>query len=245
MEEDTKFYCVAAILAIAAMTSIFTLNAVVIIASLLIALLSVALYRLHYVIDSLIFKKTNLIQLMGDYELRGERTVAVRKLGGKFSATAAALLEANPKTGLEKEKIENIIASSHIPFKFVLQIETVNLEKLIDKLETSRGMKEIELGRMDHSKGNILKANSLRREIEQINQEILAIGTGGKPLRASQYIMTSSVSDSRFGAGERAKSQIRELSSQFSAMLGIKSSILSGNDLIDVLRFDSVVISNL
>jgi hypothetical protein len=245
MEEDVKFYCLIFILALTAIVSIFTLNAAIIIASLAIALLSVSVYRLHYVIDSLVFKKTNLIQVIGDYELHGDRAAAMRRTGGKFTATAAAILETNPKTGLDKGKIENLIANSHIPFKFVLQVEAINMEKLVDKLETRRNMKEIELSRTNGSKSNTLKVNALKRDIESINQEIVLVSTGGKPLKISQYVMTSSISDSSFSAQEHSKSQIRELSGQFSAMLGVKSTILSGDDLVNALRFDSAVIPSL
>ena len=68
------------------------------------------------------------------------------------------------------------------------------------------------------------------------------MNTGGTPLKVSQYIMTSSISESRFTAQEAAKSQLRELVSEFGALLGYKSEIIEGDELLRILRFDSGLI---
>ena len=43
-------------------------------------------------------------------------------------------------------------------------------------------------------------------------------------------------------AQEQAKSQLRELTSEFGALLGISSSIMSGDGLLGLLKFDSMAI---
>jgi hypothetical protein len=242
LEHDLKFYCIISILTVLSISCIFTLNIVLIITSLVTTILLITLYKLHYVFDAIIFKRSNLIQVIEGCELGGERTTAIRRLSGSFCATAAAFID-NTKSNerIEREKIENMISNSQCQFRFVVQVEKVDIAKLLDKLHTKRSMKEIELSRLSNAgqKNNFLRINALKREIEHIENEMARISTGGAPLKVSQYIMTSAISKNRFIAQERAKSQIRELASEFGALLGSKSEILSGNELLDILKFDS------
>ncbi len=241
MEHDIKFYCMISILAVLSIASILTLNAALILISLIITAFAVALYRLHYIVDAMIFKRSNLVQIVDSYELSGERTTAMRRYSSTYCATAAALLEINSSGRIEREQIEGIVGNSRCPFRFIMQIEGVDINKLLDKLDTRRGMHEIELNRLISAdeKSNSLRINRLKRQIEYIRGEMEKLNSGGAPLRLSQYIMTSAVSDNRLVSQERAKSQIRELASEFGALTGSKAVILSGNDLLDLLKFDS------
>lgn len=241
MNDEIKFYIVSILLAIMAIASMASLNVIVIIASFFAAGLLIAFYRLHYIIDSLIFKHSNLVQIVNNFELSNDRTAALRKLDGNFSATAAALLENSSRNGIDREKIENIISNLHFPFKFILQIEYINIKKLLDKIETKRNIKEIELAKIKNSKGNDPKINALKREIEQMERDISQLSTGS-PLKISQYLMTSALSENKFSAQERAKGQIRELGSHFSAITGSKLQVLEGNELLDLLEFDSSIV---
>jgi hypothetical protein len=226
-----------------AVASIMTLNLIVIIASLAVSMILIAFYKLHYIVEAVIFRRTNIIQIIENSEISGDRSTVIRRLGSSYCSTAAALLHSSSNEAIEKEKIENIISNSRCPFKFVMQVETININKLIDSLETKRNIREIELGRANNSgsKDNAAKINSLKRQIEQLDNEIEKISSGDTPLKVAQYIMTSAVSENKFNAQERAKSQLRELASQFGALLGTKSEMLDGNDLIQLLKFDSVI----
>ena len=51
--------------------------------------------------------------------------------------------------------------------------------------------------------------------------------------------MTSAVSEMPYDAEERAKSQIRELGSQFDALLKARSKLLVGDELLKLLQLDS------
>lgn len=241
VEHDIKFYALTCVLALLSVASILTLNVSLIALTLAIAILLIAFYKLHYILESLIFKKTNLIQVLDGYELSGDRSAAIRRIEGNFSATAAALLLSGSEEAVDRNKVESIISNSHHAFKFVMQVERLDINKLLDRLQTKRGMREIELGRLDGSKGNAAKASFIKRQIEQIDHEIERISTGGAPLKVSQYIMTSALSENKFNAQERAKSQLRELAGEFGALMGAKSEQLIGNDLLEVLRFDSTM----
>lgn len=231
-------FCISLI----AIASLLTLNFWLIVGSLIIATLLVAFYRLNYIVDSLVFKHTNLIQVLDGCELSGDRSTAIRRLGNVFCATAVASMLNNSGESIDRQKIDNIISNSHCTFRFVLQVEKLDINKLLDRLQTKRGMKEIELARLKNNpKDTSSKTGALRREIELIDHEIEKVGMGGAPLKVAQYIMTSAVSDSKFSAQENAKSQLRELVSEFGALIGTKSEILSGNDLLDQLKFDAVI----
>ena len=121
-----------------------------------------------------------------------------------------------------------------------MQVETVDVNRLLDRLNTRMSMDEIALGRLSgrNEKGNLVKINRLKREIEHVKDEIDKINAAA-PLKVSQYIMTSAVSDNRFAAQERARSQIRELAGEFGALLGSSAEILSGNELLEILKFDA------
>lgn len=244
MDHDVKFYYIALVLTFLTAASILTLNIIIILLTLLVSGALVAFYKLSYIVEAVIFKKTNLIQMIENCELSGDRVTTIRRLNGKFCATAVAFLENSTNEVVDREKVENVIANSHATFRFVMQVEKVDINKLLDKLHTRRSMKEIELSRLTDpaTKVNILKTNSLKREIEQVEHDIEKISIGGAPLKVAQYIMTSAISESKLTAQERAKSQLRELVSEFGALIGVKSYILSGNDLVQILKFDSTMI---
>lgn len=240
MRDGVNFYCLVSVLVLLSIACILTLNIALILVCLAAASVLVAFYRLHYLVDALVFRRSNLIQVIDSCELSGERSTAVRKLEGKYCATAAALLKTGPTERIEREKIESIIGNSRCQFRFVMQVEGVDIGKLLDRLNTRMSMDELALGRLSgrNEKGNIVKINRLKREIDHIRNEIDKI-SAAVPLRVSQYIMTSAVSENRFAAQERAKSQIRELAGEFGALLSSKAEILSGNELLEVLKFDS------
>lgn len=243
MEHDLKFYAIISVLVILSIASIFTLNIVVVIIALLVSMLLIAFYKLYYIIESVIFKRTNLIQVLDDCELSGDRTATIRRTDSGICATAAASLENSSDGAIDKEKIENIVANSHCTFRFVVQIERVDTYKLLDKLQTKRSMIEIEIGKLDErsSRNNIAKLNSLKRKVDQLSHEIDKVTSGSAPLKVAQYIITTAFSESKTIAQERAKSQIRELASEFGALVGTRSEVLSGDELLNLLKFNSVM----
>ena len=243
MEHDLRFYAIICILAILSIASIMTINIYLIIFSLAVSSILIVFYRLHYLVDSVIFRRSNLVQLVGECELSGDRNAAIRRTGSRFCATTASFLTGASEP-IERSRMENLIANSHCPFRFVVQVERVDLNKLLDRLQTRRSMKEIEINRIENSgiKKDSARIAVLRRELEQLIQDIEKASSGGFPLRVSQYILTSAISDNRFAAQERARSQIRELSSQFGALLGSRPEILTGNDLARILEFDSTML---
>lgn len=223
--------------------SLLSLNVILIALSLSSLLVLIVMHKLWYIIESVIFRHTSIIQVIGTQQLSGDRTAATREVKGGVVATAVALLEGDAKECVDREKIEGIIMHANYPFKFVLNVEKVNTNRLLDRLQTKRSMKEIELAKVSKNgrEANSAKAGLLRREIEQIECDIKSMSSG-MPVKLARYIATSAKSESGFAAEEHAKSQIRELASEFGALLNSNPQILTGNELLDVLEIDSMVL---
>lgn len=237
------FYILLSLASIVAVASVITLNEILIALSAFLLLIIVSFFKLWYVIEAFVFRHSSLIQVFAGYELSGERTSAIRKVNGKVSATTAAMLDVGIGNEVDKARLENTIAHINYPFKLIMQVERLDIEKILDNLQTKRNTKEIELSRLDGASNKHLATISrIKREIEQIGHDISNIKSGEMPLRLAYYIMTSSISDSVFASEERAKSQIRELSSQFDALLKASSRILSGDELLALLELDSSMV---
>lgn len=238
-------YLLLGICLILAVLSVFTLDVYVIAFSSVLALIAVLIYKAWPLIEPLIIRRTNIIQLLEGLELSGDRSVAIRKVHGGFSATASALLIVQKSNIIAGDKVENIIAHTSAPFKYTLYAQRIELAKLLDKLQTSKGIKEIQLARIaDTSKGrSALRANQLKKEIEQLEHDITSIGSGAVPIRVAYYLSTSAFSDKRFEAEARSKAQIKQLASEFDALLGSSSKTLTGDELIAVLRLDTLEVT--
>ena len=194
-------------------------------------------------IESWIFKHTNLVQLFGGFELCGSRDVVVARSGNGYTATSAAKLTSLGQTEVSRDRIENLIAHVGAPFKLIAHVEKVDVPRMLERLVTKRGMKEIELSRIERpsSGSGLAAAERLKAEIAYLEHEIASIKGGGIPLTLVYYMMTSAYSESRHKAEEEARLQARELTSEFDAIFGTKSSQLSGEDMVRILRFDSVI----
>jgi hypothetical protein len=234
---------IVSMLVFLAVLSITTLNPYVIVAASSITLVSLFAYKLWYVIEAYVFQHSNIIELVCGYELKHDRSAAIRYYNGRFSAVAAAHLEVGTEVQLDGKKIENIIQHTAYPFKFSLQVERMELAPLLNKMQTKRSMLEIELSRIDVKKQkNIPHTEMIRRRIEQIDSDIMRISSGDVPVKASFYVMSSASSQNEYDAEEKAKSQIRELSSHFDALLGSRSKKMEGEELLSLLQFDSSMV---
>ena len=240
---DSIVLCIGlALEGVALVLSIITLNSYAIAIASVSLLLVLSLYKLWYLIEPLIIKKTNIIQIIGGYELSGSRNSAVRSTAKGFCATAAAALEP-PKTDVERDRIEEVISRTNAPFKFILQLERLNSKRISERLQTKRAMKEIALSKISDGESirNAQKIRTLKREIEQLEQDINAISSGSSPVRLAQYILCSAYAESKYLAEEKARSQLKDISGQFGALIGSQPRLLEGNELLNLLAPDSMV----
>ena len=240
--QEIYSYVLLAVAVVILAASLMASNVVLVLVTAAVLLASVAVLKLWYVIEAFIFRRTNLIQVFDGYELSGDRQSAIARHDGKISATSAALLVVGSAAEVDREKVEGIISRVSCPFKYCMVVERLEMAKILDRLQTERNMKEISLSRLDSTNKGIAVANQLKREIEQVEHEIESITGGESPMKVAHYIMTTAVSDSLFSAEERSKSQIRELSSQFDAILKSRSRLLGGAELLELLKIDSAIV---
>ena len=225
---------------ILSLSSLLSLNVFLIALSLLAVLTLILTQKLWFVVEALVFKHTSLIQVLGDQQLSGIRSAAIRRAKGGFVATTMALLRGDARENVDREKIEAIIAHLNYPFRFVLDVKRLDANKLLDKLQTKRSLKEIALSKMSANGPSAAKMSAIKREIEEIERDISNI-SASTPVSLARYIATSAKSESRFAAEEHAKSQIRALASEFGTLLNSEAQILAGTDLLECLEIDSMV----
>lgn len=223
--------------------SIATLDGYLIAITAALALVAILVHRMWSIIEARLFERTNLVQLFNGFELSGSRSSMLAKTAKGYTATTAARITVLGQSGIDRSKVEDLISGINAPFKLIMHVERVDTPRLLERLETRKGMKEIELSRIERpgsGKGVVL-ANRLKSEIALLEHEMDGIKGGGMPLKLVYYIMTSAASESRHKAEEDAVLQMRELSAEFDATFGTRSVVLSGEDVVKLMRFDSVI----
>jgi len=239
MERDTIAFAVLLSLScILTLLAVISVNMVIIALAVSATIIAVVFYRMWYFIEDALFKHTGMIEMVGQYELSGSREAAIRSTNDGLIAATAAVLEINNADAVESRKIENIISRVGYPFKFTLQARRQDVNGLVDRIKTRISLKEIQLSRLGTSQKELHRSAQARREVEVLQNDLRNIQLGDAPLRLIYYISTSAVSESRYDAEERAKSQLRELSGQFDALLGSNSRALVGSELLEVLMID-------
>ncbi len=228
---------------ISLIAGVIILNSFLIGLSLFLGFSCFILYKMWDIIENVIFKHSNLIQVFNGYELSNNRYVAIRKINKFFSATSIALIKIN-ETDIDKIKLENIIANINIPFKIVIQIEKVNLEKLLDNLKTKLYSKQIIISKLENSSNKKfgIKIEQAKKYISGIEQDIKNIELGLTPLKLCYYIMTSALSENKFIAEEESKQHIKTITNQFNAIFSSYSEIVYGNELLRLLELDSEIV---
>lgn len=238
MNDKLRLYAIIGVYSTLMAASMLTLNIYLLFLSIVIFPVIIFVERMWYLIESVIIRRTRIVQLFADYELSGDRSVAVRNVGERYIATAIARMEGEPRKEILRDELEGIITHTPYQFRFTMQMEDFDVEKAVERLKTRRGMLDIALL---HS-ANSPKRNQIRRELGEITHEIEEIGTGGRPIRIGRYLMSSASSHSKVIAEENAKTQIKALAGEFGALLNSDPRILTGNELVEALRIDSCIV---
>ena len=237
-------YILLVILAVDSVAGGLMLNPYLLAASASLCAFAVLLHYFRDPFESMVFRHSNLVQVIDGYEIGGERNVATRRVGQKYVASAGGFISVESGT-LDREKVESIISHFSYPFRLSMVVERLDSNRILDALRTKRSIKEIELSRV----GNVstgrgaAKASWIRRAIEQIEHDIKSVAGGYAPLKLAYYVLTSSESERRYSAEEEARSRARALLGAFDGALGSASSLASGGALIRMLRIDSMVTS--
>ncbi|MEM0149600.1 MAG: hypothetical protein QXW10_01750 [Candidatus Micrarchaeaceae archaeon] len=240
MEKDIIMYIIIAAYSVGVIASVLTLNTYLVLASLMLFTIGILIYKGWEIMLPTILRRTGMIRLVGNFEIGGNQSVAVRKDGNSIIAAAYALIDISDSEGLNPGKLEGIISKVSVPFKLVLSVKRLNMDKILDSMETARHMKENMIARLSGGGNrNIPRINSLRRELEQIESNIRSMTSGKVPLQLLYYVGTEAKSESRYTAEEDALSGLKEALGAISSATGYQYKVLSGNDLVSLLATGS------
>lgn len=195
----------------------------------------------NLLIEPFLFRHSNLVQVVGEYELSGDRAVALRRVEGGFSAVAAAVIDITSAEEVTRDKLEGIIQRVSRPFKLTVMVSPVDTSKMMSDLATKRYMMEGKLSRLHRTKTDEMRIEQQKNKLDEVKRDIEEINSGRIPLRLLCHIMTSSRSESRFAAQEGAIVGIKELANAFDGATGSSSSIVSGGELTELLEMDAVI----
>ncbi len=174
----------------------------------------------------------------GTFELKDEGPCAITRHNGYYVAISMARILGSQGSSLDIEKLEAVISRIAFPFKFSIMVEEFNSKKIIEKLETRKRMKEIELSRIVNRKtgSGAIRTSSLKAEIDYIGQELVSLKTQGTPLKVEYYISTFQHSEDLFSAQNNSLLRLKQLTSLFDSAFGSSSSQLNGREIIKLIN---------
>lgn len=225
------FYSLAAATFIA---SLLVQNGYLSILAALLLLASAVYFHSGHIVNSLLLKCGNVIEIYNGYKLGNDLTAAVKKVGNEYFAVACVLLRGgdNERNG---DRLTSLVHNADCPFEFSLGLRGVNYIKVLDGLEEKRRSKEIEIARSDPKKYD--KVNGLRRELSLIESDIRNI-RGNKLLALILKLKTFARSESEFEAAREATRNAERIASAFSSALGVESELLRGEQLLSELEVE-------
>ncbi len=221
---------------------IATGSLIMILISSILAFAIFVLYSLWDMLESSIFKHTNFIQLLRNYEITGDRSTAMFYTGSRYGSISVAKVQNISGDGIDTPKFENLIEKTNLPFKIVTHIEKIKTKNIIENIETKKYMKEIALSKMSNKPKDKLKTEKLRNEISYLDHEISELHSGGVPLTVSYYIMCAAISSDKYTAEKYSISNLNQIIIEFDSSFGTKSKLLSGDELVDTLKLESMIL---
>lgn len=223
--------------------SMITRSILSIIISAILAFTIFIIYHSWDILESLIFKHTNLIQIIRDYEINGDRNTAIFYIGNDYGSISVAKVYNISGDGIDTIKFEKLIEKVNIPFKIVTQIEKIQTKNIIENIETRKYMKEIAFSKISgKSPKDRLKMEKLKNELSYLEHEISELYSGGTPLRISYYIMCAATSSDRYTAEKCSLINLNQVTIEFDSSFGTKSKLLNGSELVNTLRLESMIL---
>ncbi len=236
MERDILIYAILASYLVGVIASAMMYNIYITLISLVLLTAGISLYKGWNIFLPLLIEHSGIVRLIGDYEISGSQAVAVREVNGRFAASAYASLDISDSEGLSAEKLESIISKIGTPFDLTLSVRRLNMDRMLDSMETERHIKENAIARLSGGGNrNLPKINSLRRELEQLELDINGMTSGKVPLQVLYYVSVEAESESRYAAESDAISGIKEAVGAIASASGYQYRLLSGNELVAVL----------
>lgn len=214
-------------------------NPTLIALALIFLLLSFFIIRFWDYINALIINHSNFIELFGGYELDLASSIAVSSSNGIYNAVSLGYFKFDGSDEFDRDKIESIIRSNPVPFRFVINIEKVNQKKILGDLRTKKHIKEIELANLSREK-DFAKSSIIRRKIDVISQDIADISSGTS-FKLVYYLIAYGSSENKFRAETMARENLEKISASFSSAFKCTMENLHGSDLVSFLKFESMI----
>ncbi len=161
-----------------------------------------------------------------------DRSCLLSRSDNGYNAIAASSISGSGNGKLDRESVESIISKTEFPFRFMVSIERVDLKNFMEKLQTQKRIKEIQLSRLNKTlqKSAVIEAR-LKAEISHLSDEIEDFISGGTPVNVHYYVMVSEYGDNAYAAQNSAKIAIKQVSSLFDSVLGSTSKVLKGSEI--------------
>ena len=102
-----------------------------------------------------------------------DRLCLLSRSSNGYAAIAASSISGSGNAKLDRDSMESIVSKAEFPFRFMVSVERVDLKNFMEKLQTKKRIKEIQLSRLDksHQKSAATEAR-LRAEISHLSDEI-------------------------------------------------------------------------
>ncbi len=202
----------------------------------LLLLCSVAYLNSGHIINGLLLKKGKIVEVCMGYRLSDDVRSIVKAQGNSHVAISCVIARSS-STERNGETLNALLRNIDFPFEFSMGMKAIDQEKVLDKLEEKRRLKEIEIARCDAKKYD--RVNGLRRELSIIESEIRSM-RGQKMLTLALKLKTFCTAGSSFEAARGSASNAEKLASAFSSSLGFECEMLRGERLLDEIMASGV-----
>lgn len=200
-------------------------------AALLLA--SVVCFHSGHLINTILIRRSGVIIMSNGYRLSGTMHSLAKSERGRYKAVSVAVIRASSRVSDQGRLFAEIIEKYRLPFEFSIALTPVDRKKVVEDLQTRLQTKEILLSHTDSS--DYAKANSIKREMELISNDLSAISGGNPPMEAVCRVRSFAFEDTEAEASRSSLRHLEQLCLMFSSHFGSSYTILSGEDLIGLL----------
>ncbi len=205
--------------------------------------LSLLIWKFGYILAPLLTKSLNISLRDRDFVLCPSQDVIIKKVSDGFIASSFISIQLRDSTSFKSETqkvalmemFERAISSIRFTLKLCFVVCNVDLSEHIQTLEEHRSIAEHKLSQ---SKNSASRAQ-LEREISYFNSQLERLTLGDSPMQVLAYAQTTVFALSKEQAVSRVQSQAKEACGILSNSLGANTTVLSGEDLLHCVGWES------
>ena len=225
------FYVTAVLIFIA---SIFFFSLPGIIISAVLLLLAAVYYSSGHIINNLLIKRSNVIEIYNGYSLSSDLLAASRRIGSSHMGIAISSLTLSKSSPDGRDSIKSILDNLEEPFEFCIDAKQVDKKAVLDALETKRRMKEIAISKINSRSYD--KLSEAKRELNVFDGEIESIRDSGRSFQLAIKLKARAIASNESEACSAAYRNLEKVSASFSSVLGLEYEVLKGEALLDALE---------